>query len=510
MGPLEVYAATPTDFRVSMWTVFIAFGQICFVGYIAGLILLVALPEKISILFRRFIFIMSLVAYVQYILLNHDLSDKDGNAINWGGRNATIWFNLMVWIFLFIISIVILARLNQHWYAISNCISACLSLLMMVTIVYLLIVTPKGSNNAYRISAEEQFTLAKHENVIIIVLDSYGNRQLQAACKEYPYLLDKMEDFTYYNNLDSHYDRTYPCMTAMITNYAYNFDYLDPKEYTTKAWTSNEANAFFDVLHENNWQFNIYAVNDGYPYGNIECAQDKINNFVYKEGKLRWKRILVRFGRTSIFKFAPYILKPYFEEITYNFKDTNEFENDFDDCVPHLKRVLSETGLSVNREVENRISILHTFGTHDAVSTDEMKLDQDFLNLYIEKLKQIDKYDDSTIIITADHGRLNSIVGYDPQPILFIKRKGEHHSQMLVNDTPISELDFQATILELVNIEHASFGYSIYDWEGNKSRKRTYYVREDKNKYNGYTYYTNVNELLECLGGEPNEKVEFK
>lgn len=510
LGPLEVYASTPTDFRVSMWTVLIAFGQVCIVGGTIGLILLLLLPEKISLFARRILFSFGLVAYVQYIFLNHNLANKDGTTVDWNNRSITTWINFAEWLMLLALIIIITYKLRERWYVISNYVSTCLSLLMLVTIVYLLIITPKGSNSAWRMSAEEQFTLAKDENIIIIILDSYGNKQLEAVREEYPELLDNVKDFTYYTNYDSHYDRTYPCMTAMITNYPYNFDYLNPEEYTTKAWTSKEANDFFDVLHENDWCFNIYAVNDFYPYGNIECAKDKIDNFTYQEGRLRWKRILIRFGRTSIYKFAPYILKPYFEEITYNFKDTNEFEYDFDDCIPHLTRVLSEDGLSINSQTNRRISILHTFGTHSATSIEEMKQCQDFVDLYLEKLKQIGMYDNSTIIITADHGSLGSIAGSDPQPIFFIKKQNEHHEELLFNDAPISELDFQATILELIGAKNNLFGKSIWDWNDTTSRERTYYVREDKNKYNGYTYYLDANELLKCLEGEPTETVEYR
>ena len=60
---------------------------------------------------------------------------------------------------------------------------------------------------------------------------------------------------------------------------------------------------------------------------------------------------------------------------------------------------------------------------------------------YLERLKAIDKYDDSTVIIVADHGF------YDTDSIFYIKRKNEHHDAISVNSDKISHDDFQDIVL---------------------------------------------------------------
>ena len=64
---------------------------------------------------------------------------------------------------------------------------------------------------------------------------------------------------------------------------------------------------------------------------------------------------------------------------------------------------------------------------------------------YINRLKLIDKYDDSTIIIVADHGF------YNTDSIFFVKEKNESHPKLIVSDDPIKHSDFQEFVRKIQN-----------------------------------------------------------
>ncbi|MDO4966949.1 MAG: hypothetical protein Q4E51_09625, partial [Lachnospiraceae bacterium] len=63
---------------------------------------------------------------------------------------------------------------------------------------------------------------------------------------------------------------------------------------------------------------------------------------------------------------------------------------------------------------------------------------------YLDYLKEIDKYDDSTIIIVGDHG-FNTV-----DSIYFIKHKNEKHDEMAVDSSPLTHAQFQDTVLEII------------------------------------------------------------
>jgi len=82
------------------------------------------------------------------------------------------------------------------------------------------------------------------------------------------------------------------------------------------------------------------------------------------------------------------------------------------------------------------------------------------LQEYFGQLKELDQYDESTIIVMSDHsyyinGRLS--------PMFYIKRKGEVREHTDINSAPAAYRDFQATILELIGQKDDSFGTSIFD-----------------------------------------------
>lgn len=508
LGPLEIYAASPADFSVSMWTVLLTEGLVSFIVFAVGCLLLVLLPDNISHLLTKMVFILSIISYVQYMFLNRQLAREDGNRMDWDAMRDTQVINTIIWVVLIVALSIGLHYAHKHWGKIDRYVSLGLAAVQLVAVISILLTTSAGSNDTYHLSSENQYTVAKDKNIIILIMDSYGNRMFDAALNDNPDLYNQFRDFTYYNNCDSQYDRTYPTVTSMITGIPFDFDSENPESYTTKAWESDRNNRFFDILHDNGWEFDVYASNFGYNYGNLICNSDKIDNTEYVEGSIRWKRLLLHFTKTSIYKFAPYIVKPYFEEITSDFRDINEYPNSFDDHLEHLSRILDENGLSVLDSTSNRITIFHTFGAHDAKSTEDLELCHDFIENYFDELKRIGMYDNSTIIVTADHGMMWSFEGQDPQPMFLIKNKNEIGDRMKISTAPISEEDFQATILNLTELnqynEDNSFGKSIFEFKDDEVRERTVYFKESDNKYAGYTYNTNREELLQLLKTGPS------
>ncbi|MCQ2081381.1 MAG: hypothetical protein MJZ11_06960 [Lachnospiraceae bacterium] len=504
LGPLETYAASPADFNFSFWTVLTIEGIVSTVFLIVGFILLVAIPTKLSNIVTRIIFTVAVSSYIQYMFFNRELSRKDGRPMDWNSMHSTMIINFVEWLVVVAIISILLFIFRSKWN--KTCQMTCLILILiqLVAIASMVITVPKGSNDAYQLSAENQYTLAKDENIIVLILDSYGNRMFEQAINDDESILCNLKDFTYYNNCDSQYDRTYPTVTAMITGFPFDFDSDNPENYTTQAWTSDKSTLFFDQMHKKGWKFNVYASNAGLNYGNLVCNADKIDNIEYAEGQIRWKRLLVHFTKASLYKFSPYFLKPYFEQVTGDFKDINGYANSFDDHLEHLSRVLSEDGISLSKDVGKQITIFHTFGAHDAKNVDDLKQCHDFIDLYLEKIKAAGIYDDSTIIITADHGMMWSFAGKDPQPIFLIKLPNESNTKIEILNSPISEADFQATIMKLIEVDTSAFGKSIFEWNEGDKRERTIYFNESPDKYVGYTYFTNRDELLIKLDEKPD------
>lgn len=497
LGPIEFYGANVKSFGISIWDVFFAMGLASLIGCIGGVILLSVLPMKLSRVLCMIILAFSLTSYVQYLFINSILASPDGNAIDWSALHDMQIRNTIIWVIVFGAVLTSLFLLKKYWERIGSIVPVLLTLVQLVAIVSLLVTTPIVGREQYRLSAEGQFSLAKDDNIIVLVLDAYGNCRFEEYTKRHPELLGPLKDFTYYDNADSHYVGTYPSVTAMWTRAEYDGE--EEGEFFHTAWKSDTSERFFDKLHDNGWSFGLYGENQGNFFGNLTSAAGKIDNNVYEGITIRYKRILVRFTRESLFIFSPYLLKPYFEEITSNFKDTYAYAHPFSDRQITLNRILNEEGFEIMEDVPKRIIHLHSFGAHSLHDENDLHfLDEahEFVNNYLKKLDELGKYDSSTIIIMADHGAIWGWLVPDPQPIFLIKRSGESHDSMQLNHAPISHDDMQGTILDIIGVEKDEETTSIYDWSEGQQRERHLIVPALDEEY---CYYQDREELLKVI-----------
>ena len=87
-------------------------------------------------------------------------------------------------------------------------------------------------------------------------------------------------------------------------------------------------------------------------------------------------------------------------------------------------------------------------------------------------MKDYHIYDNSTVIITTDHGNFEY-----PHSILYIKPAGQRQTEMTYNHAPVSQSEFMETIAQLAGLEKGQFGRSVYDVPEDEERMRCATVR---------------------------------
>ena len=108
---------------------------------------------------------------------------------------------------------------------------------------------------------------------------------------------------------------------------------------------------------------------------------------------------------------------------------------------------------------------------------------------YLNQLKELDKYEDATIIITADHGQ---IATYDSEvksptitslPIMLVKEKGSSQDSLCVSDAPVSQTEIMPLVMKAVgNSNWINYGKTFEEIRSGEDRPR-YYVDMLDNKY---------------------------
>ena len=377
------------------------------------------------------------------------------------------------------------------------------------------------------LDGSEQYTISSKENIILFVLDNFAIDYYTSAVQTYPELTDQLKDFTYYSNADCNYHGTYPSLAHLITG-----NELDPSltvdDWLTQCWTNDITNDYFSLLESEDYKVNLYTPVTSILTGtnSLELLDDKINNVTYKYNTrmIDYSKLYKTMLYMSCYRFMPEYFKSFFDVSNETYTTIVSYpENTILHANYDFYNHLIENGLTTDSS-GNYFIIQHLNGTHEFTTDEDCQFDDQnatcqstvkgiftMLEAYLNELKTLGVYDNSTIIITSDHGDVEY-----PQIIFFIKEKQESHESLNGTNAPITLDELVPTIVQSLDKDYSEFGYSIHDFYPDQQRERLLYIRDydasypDVPRYDGissggsnvyhlYNYTGNIDDQINAL-----------
>lgn len=510
LGPFELFAGNSEELDFS-YTDF----EFALIGLAVALT--VVLSGLISQIGNTFIhrivvsaiFIFGILSYLQNMFLNIQLYSEDGGPIDYDAIRPWIIFDTLFWALLAVaIAIVLIIRKNDFFKIIVYS-SFVLSLIQVIAVISLFITVKTSIGDRYFLSGDNELAVAKDENVILLVLDSFGAALLDEAIDNYPDLLDDFSDFTYYEDTSGVYPGTYPSMIHMLTGYNMKGNVTHAENIKT-AWNTEDCNLFYQIMHENLDEVRLLTEDPSYYMGNFEDMVGKIDNVQKAGNVVDVNQIRILLLRVSAYKYMPYIVKKNFETFTWQFRKATG-ANLPESSTDYYYRMLKNSGLYVDNQLNSALIIKCLAGMHvtdyyidekmqinpDASIAQRVKANVILLSEYINQLKKLGVYDKATIIITADHGLDRDV----DNVILFVKRANERHDKVVVNSAPIDHDDLMATIVDVVSDYEWKTGKPYWEYGENELRKRYRYVynrkAENTRSYLKYEYEGKAKDFIE-------------
>lgn len=467
----------------------------CFIG--AALIW----NERLCRHYRALIGSVALGFYVQSNFLNPDMPELNGTEVNWSDFMLPGVVSIAVWLILIVGYQVFTAWKYGKFEKVSKYLSYFVSAVQLVTLVVLILTTPKSSASNVVLTKDDVFTVGETENVIVFVLDSMGGEYLEENINKHEELETSLSDFTFFRNAIAGGAYTAVGMPVLLTGIEFEPTYQGYEPYLQEAYA--DTTIYEDLASQG---YDIRILTDGRYMANVS---DEIIRNAYSIGDTFYISDYTAFAK-DLYQFVgiytmPQFLKPYFwmytEEITSAITATNEearrfSETDsladgevykFDDV--EFYQDMEKNGLEVTHEKAYRI--YHIFGPHapftmnenieyvgEDVATEEGQLlgSMKIVFSYINRMKELGVYDSSTIIITADHGR-SGADGIQQNPALLIKQPGESHP-LEYNDAPVHFRNVVATVARAALDDYSSYGPSVYDIDENSDVERLHTVAE--------------------------------
>ena len=426
----------------------------------------------------------ALALYIQGAFLNPDFGAMDGHAIDWASLRGQMIVSLIVWIVILAIPFIIRKFSKSAWRAFVTVIPAALLLMQAVPLGVNLINQAKedSGKTEYYISTENMLKLGSEQNIVVFLLDRTTNwivdEMIESQDAEF---MSQFRDFTRYDNCNSVYMHTIPSLAAILTGGGdgeWDYRTQSISDFMNQLWGSGKAVSFYDMLKENGYEREIYALSNEIA-GDLGVTADKFDN-IHSGGNSRlMRKPLVDLAKLTLFRYLPTAFKSsfviYSTDLNGLFRRENvmvdqwDFANNFNNG--ELTADLDKTfrfhylqGSHPPYQINEAGQMLASYDQLD----ETLKLPQTtgffkLLDSYIRELKRLGIYDNTMILIIADHGEA-SPEQPDQQPIFFVKNFNERHDEMITNHAPIEvQQQTLATIAAALNEDASPYGTPVWD-----------------------------------------------
>lgn len=483
-GPVQLFITNSSEFYFELQDILPACIKVSIISFAAIAVVTMILPEIISRWLGSLVFGLSLALYIQGNYVTTNYGSLNGESIDWSSFGSVPIWNTAIWCVCILVPIIITAIKPKISRLVNMLGSIWIVAIQVVTLVVLMMnIQPKVQNNIEKIfSNYGKYELSSNENVIVFVLDCYESGEFANLLETHSeYKESLFNNFTYYPNTVGGSTRTVLALPQILTGKPY----IDEKPYEDYLNDSYKSTELYDKLNENGYENCVYTESNfapsvnGINIDNLYDGQKKVTNYDILS------QCMYKF---TACRYFPHILKKYVWMYSGEF-DKAAYEGDKDDSSYILDDAAFYKGLcekKLSLKESNEFKLYHLNGAHppytltsDAtqdVNGTDLYAQQEgvmlILQEYMNQMQELGVYDNSTIIICADHGA----DGLEYNPVFLIKDK-MNTQEFTVSNAPVSYENLQPTILAALGVNDTGIK-SVWDLTEDDNEERYFYHQE--------------------------------
>lgn len=519
-APFELYVMNKSDFLFSISDVTAIMGLLALLYVLLMGAVTLLLPDRFSEPLLSAIFSLTLCCYIQGNFLNSTVGVLDGAAsYRWQDNMGHAVMVLILWIVIFAAPFLIRRFRRALYMPLLSGVSLVL-IMMQLTALITLSATTNFEKSVKALSTEGQFTLSSDSNVVVFILDMFDCEFVSNLYRADNSFFDPLDGFTYFDNTTSAFEMTRTALPYILTSIPYLND-VPYETYVDNAWDMVYNNhSLFRILHDDNYDIRIYTEPTFFGKSSLEL----IDNTEAEFGKVSVPGLAASMLQLTAFRCLPDMLKNNFWCYTndvnakafaknYNYTgyvvdEKGNEEYTFDD--PHFYQSFLKNGITVTDE-SKCYRMYHLNGAHAPYYMDEnaqrssepltwyeqskgtMKIVYD----YLKEMKALGIYDNSVIILMADHGARTNTGTFDHvmRPAIFIKPMGAPAFEgYQTSYAPVEQGDIPATIIKELGFDYKPLGKSVFDFKEDEPRTRyAYYMLASPQDDTSYVQQFQIN-----------------
>lgn len=484
------------DFGIMSKPMFLLFA-IAFIVGICIFLILYLLNKKFSKELKVYnvivliTFIGFFATYIHGNYLTGFLPSLDGSTIEWSNYTKIGIVSIGIWVVIAAVLIIAAKKFKVETtirYAtyVSIAIFAMLSVSLISTLCTNEVFTKKEFLNkeSFQVTNDNINTISYNKNFLILVLDAVDSATFQKLLNENEEYKKIFEDFTYYPDTTSTYAFTRDSIPYILSG-TLNKNEKSFSEYSTNALNNS---SLFQKLKEKSYQMNIY---DDELIWNGKRSFEIQNVSTATTPNVDMKVFIKHELKYILFKYLPFPLKKYskIETMDFNLCIKKFRWHDY-----YIYNIMRKNPI-LKKESNNQFQFVHIEGAHvpydydknvNSVKTSDGTYEQKveasitITKTYLERLKKNNVYDNSAVMIMADHGfdNTNESLLNRFNPILLIKGTNEKH-ELIESNIPVSFEDLQSAYEELLNDKKSTELFQ--NIEKNRTRKMLWYEYTKEN-----------------------------
>ena len=524
-APSHIYLMNSLEFVDSSYLE-IAFTLLVAAGISTVMLWIVLLPiVRRAIHFRvvAVLFVLGCLMWLQSNIMVWDYGIFDGRNIDWISKMGYGIIDSIVWL----LAIVLAMAKPRLFYKAARYGCIYLIILQAVSLSFTYSQAPEKTWSGFTTQNDSMWDFSSKRNVIVIVLDGFQSDIFSEIVAEETEYNDVFDGFTYFPNAVGGFPYTYPSIPLMLTGQYYD-NSIPVQDFIKDAYLETSIPR---VLKDNG--FHTWISKEKYFY-----IKPEIGSNVVQRSKSFFSIHNTRpLFDISFFRLSPHFLKQAISQ-RISFKpnslitqgssgrgrptDTRppkrtltpeELHRPTTPYVPRtypagdhpfdtrdlrfMESMLANINVRTDQDV---FKFLWTVGLHIPITLNE-RLEYETLpftreNLkrqgrgclqitrrFIEKLKEIGIYDNSIIVILADHGRghpektcettANGNMAY-LAPLILVK-PFKARGALKKTDAPVTIADLPRTVFDELGIKADATGQSMLNLPEATSRERKYY-----------------------------------
>ena len=473
-GPLELYLTNSSEFWFEFSEMLKISGILTAVAGVVLLVIGLILKGKTRSLYAALVFILALCLYIQGNFLNIDYGLLDGRTIDWSSYTTHAVTNTLMWVACIGLLVFFWVKKPELCGWVFKISAICLMLMQALSLGILFLNTDtQTENNSSRVSTDHIMEIGSGDNIVIFVLDTFDDAAMDALMEvEGERFRTLFKDFTRFTDCAAGGATTMAAMPIIISGEYFS----DGDSYTDYVSSAFNADGLYSELKKQGYTVSMYTDSAYIGSG----ANGYVSNYVRGAGQPNsYTGLAAKYNSFTLFKYMPHILKQFFWSYTAEFNAYRPGESYITDDAAFYNTLATQR-LQVTEG--NAFRLIHLQGPHYPYTINEFaqpvevatreqqaKGNLYIVEEYINQMKACGVYEDSMIIVTADHGDSANYAA----PILFVKDRGTT-GVFQENDAPVSHLDLHATIFSYLGEDNGNTFFEISETE---PRDRLFYLR---------------------------------